>query len=787
MKQNHLRVLSALAVVALTCAPALDARTRKGDKFFRQGQAAQAKGDWDAALDFYQKAVDESPRDADYLVGMHRARFEAGQKHVNQGQKLRNEGKLQEAFEEFQRAIVQDPSSGIAIEELKRTQQMIDENQKGAKPNETALTPAERVRQQELERIDSILGPPTLKPVIERVPALKMNNQPPRVLYETVGKLAGIEVVFDSQYTPPTRGFNVDLSNSTVEQAFDYLAILTHTFWKPISSNTIFVAEDNVTKRRDYEDEVVKVFYVTNASSVQEFQEIVTAIRTLADIRRVYAYNAQRAMVVRGTADQVALAEKLVHDLDKPKSEVVVDILELEVNRARTQDLAASLATATANGLVPGLNMPILFTPRNSVTVGGSGGGTDASGNPIPATGGSTAIRLSQLGHISSADFSTTLPGALLEAMLSDNRTKVLNSPQVRMSDGMKGELTIGDRIPYATGSFQPGVGTVGVSPLVSTQFNFADTGVNVTIQPQVHSATELTLHVEVTVSAVKQYINLGGLSQPVIGQRKSIADVRMRDGEVSLLGGLSTTQDSSTVNGIPGLVDIPVLGKILFGSNHTENDREEVMLAMIPHIVRTPNYTPENLRGIYAGSDQVVKINYAPTPEQAAPAPGAAAPAAPPAAPAKPPAAAPAQPAPGGQARLSFAPGTVQVSRNSAFTLTIQADNLSSAFSVTPLKIKFDPAQLRLNDISAGELLSRDNGRVTTVKDIRNDTGEATLTITRASGSTGVSGSGALATLNFQAVGTGSGTVSVTEAGLKNAQLQPLPAALSSVPVTIQ
>ena len=116
-----------------------------------------------------------------------------------------------------------------------------------------------------------------------------------------------------------------------------------------------------------------------------------------------------------------------------------------------------------------------------------------------------------------------------------------------------------------------------------------------------------------------------------------------------------------------------------------------------------------------------------------------------------------------------------------------MQVDNAADAFSVSPLKIKFDPAQLRLNDFVAGDLFSRDGARVTTVKDIRNDTGEATLTVTRLPGATGVSGAGGLATLNFTAVGMGTGTVSITEAGLKNTQLQALPAALGSVQVTIQ
>ena len=229
----------------------------------------------------------------------------------------------------------------------------------GARVEDRGLTPAELVRRQSQERVDSMLGPPELKPMTAIIPVLKMNNQPPKVLYETVAKLAGVNVVFDSQYQAPARNFNVDLSNATADEAFDYLATLTHTFWKAITPNTIFVAEDNVTKRRDYEDDVVKVFYVTNATSVQEFQEIATAIRTVAEIRRVFTYNAQRAMIVRDTVDKVALAEKLVHDLDKPKSEVVVDVMIMQVNSERTRDLAATIASAGTAGL----NVPIVFAP----------------------------------------------------------------------------------------------------------------------------------------------------------------------------------------------------------------------------------------------------------------------------------------------------------------------------------------------------------------------------------------------------------------------------------------
>jgi general secretion pathway protein D len=827
MKKQHLRVLLAAVAAILLCLPGLEAKSKKGDSLLKQGQVAEAKGDWDGALGFYQKAVDESPTDATYMIAMRRARFQAGEKHVGAGQKLRADGKLDDALNEFQKALVADPSSGIALQEIRRTQQMLDRSKKGAtKADEVGLTPAEQVRHEEDERVASIEGPPELKPTLRRIPTLKMNNQPPRVLYETVGDLAGLHVVFDPTYQSPRPGFNVDMGPADIIQDLDQLALVTHTFWKPMSSDTIFVTEENTTKRRDYEDSVVKTFYLTNTTSVQEFQEIANAVRTATTIRTAFTYNAQKALVLRGTLDQIKLAEKLIHDLDRSKSEVVIDVIIMTANSTRTRDLAATIATAGTAGL----NVPIAFNPTNAVTVGGTSTtgttgatGTAASGATTPTSSGTTAIALNGLSHLSTADFAATLPGALLQAMLSDSKTKVLDRPQLRTSDGMKATLNIGNRIPYATGSFQPGVGTVGVSPLVSTQFNFIDTGTNITITPQVHSATEVTLNVDLNVSAVASYVNQGGLSQPVISQSKNTADIRLRDGEVTILSGLSSTSDTNAVSGIPGLVSIPLLGPLLFGSNHVEKDRSELLIALTPHIVRTPDYTPENLRGVYTGSELVVKVNYAPKAEDGATAapPAAPAPGAPPAAPApvKPnnANAAPANPNPpvanspvpnvpvadlpaarvpalaapdansGGPSRVSFAPGTIQVSRNGPFTVTVQVDNAADAFSLTPLKIKFDPAQLRLNDINPGDLLSRDGGRVTTVKDIRNDSGEAILTITRLPGAAGLSGPGSLATLNFVAVGGGAGTISIGEAGLKNSQLQPLPVALGSAQVTIQ
>ncbi|HUJ50868.1 MAG TPA: tetratricopeptide repeat protein, partial [Bryobacteraceae bacterium] len=415
------------AVLALPVG-SLEARTKKGDKLVKLARDAEAERDYDKALDYYEQALSQDPQDPGYQLGSRRMRFLAGQAHVEAGMKLKNNSQLEQALVEFQRAYSLDPGSAIAAQQIREVTEALDQKKKG----KDAESPVEKARKESLEMMESLQSVPELKPITNTIPQLKMNNQPLKVLYETVGKLAGINVLFDPQMQPG-RNTNLDLSNVTLEQALDYIALLTKTFWKPVSANAIFVTEDNVTKRRDYEDEVVKVFYLRNPTSVQEFQEIVTTIRSVSDVRRMFTFNAQNAVVVRDTVDKVALVEKLLHDMDKPKAEIVVDMIVMEANSDRSRTLAAGLVSNGTNGLA----VPFAFTPRNPVTVNnGSSAANGSTPTSTTTTSTSSAISLSQLGHLSSADFSTTLPGAMLQAVMSDSATRVMQSPEVRASDG---------------------------------------------------------------------------------------------------------------------------------------------------------------------------------------------------------------------------------------------------------------------------------------------------------------------------------------------------------------
>jgi general secretion pathway protein D len=785
--------LAALCAVWLTIpAGSLEASTRKGDKLLKLGAKAEALKDFDKALDYYQQAIKEDPKDPAYELSARRARFESGTAHIEAGNKLQKAGDLEKALAEYQKAFNVDPGSMVALQNVQQTKELVEQKQKGLVPaGEKPLTSAEKAQKESLRMIESLQSVPELKPVTNQIAQLKMNNQPPKVLYETVGKLAGINVLFDPQIQPG-KNANLDLNNVTLQEALDYVALLTKTFWKPVSSNAIFVTEDNVTKRRDYEDEVVKVFYLKNPTSTQEFSEIVTAVRSVTDVRRMFQFNADNAIVVRDTVDKVALVEKLLHDLDKPKAEVVIDVIVMDISSDVSHQIGAGLVSNGTNGLA----LPISFSPTNPITstttgtgITGTGGtgATSTTGTTTTTTGTTTpaasaAVALSQM-HLSTNQFSTTLPGAMLQAVMSDSRTKIQESPEVRVSDGQKVDLKIGEKYPYATGSFQPGVGTVGVSPLVSTQFQFVDVGVNVTITPHVHGDDEVTLHVAIDISDVASTLNLGGLSQPVIAQKKNEADIRLKDGEVSLLGGLMSDQDTSIVGGIPGLVNIPILGKYLFGNVSKDKQKEELMIALIPHIVRRPDITGLNLKGIAAGTDQTVKLSYAPRVEEAPAGPSAANPSAPGAT--SPAATAPVitPGAPGGAAGLVFSPARVQVQLSSQVVITLQGQNLTDVASV-PVKLRWDPKVLRLEMISPGALLTQDGKIIAPSLDIRNDTGDASIDVNRVAGAAGVSGNGPLLQFTFTAVGKGITNVTITEAALKNSNQQPI--ALPAPPVSV-
>ena len=572
------------AVALLVLVIILPAIADKAKTIYEKAQDAEARQNYEAAYDLYKQAYDLKPKDLRYRASFERMRFKAAATLVHQGQGLRDQGKLQEALADFQKAALIDPSLFIAQQELKKTLQMI--NDKENPPPQAAGPPGSIER-----KIREAGGPVELAPISNTPLTIKATDDS-KVIYETIGKIAGINVLFDPDYT--SRRIKVELNGVTLQDALEITALESKTFWRPVTSNTIFVAQDNPAKRKELEQSVLKTFYLQNLSQPTELQDVVNAIRAVLDVQRVQQLLSQNALVVRGTPDQIALAEKLVEDLDKARPEVVVDIAVLQVSKDKSRTLGLSPPTSATVTLQSNLNTT---TPTTSTT-----------GTTTTSTTGSTGLELNTLGNLNATDFQVSIGSANLSALMGDTDTKMLQNPQVRALDNQKATLKIGERVPVATGSFQPGIGGVGINPLVNTQFQYLDVGVNIDVTPHVHSDREVTLKITMEISSVVGQSSIGGISQPIIGQKKIEHEIRLKDGESSLIGGIMDDSQTRSLAGIPGLAQIPIL-KYLFGQVTQDKEQDETIFAITPHIIRGTSLSELNQRAIDIGTANVVQL----------------------------------------------------------------------------------------------------------------------------------------------------------------------------------
>jgi len=762
-----------LLVLAVTLAIAAD----KAKSLYNKGKDLEARQNYEQAYDYYKQAYDLKPTDLTYRTAFERLRFLAGASHVHRGQLLREAGQLDAALAEFQKAVDIDPSSAIAQQEIRHTQQMIDAA-KAAPPKASAAPPSGVQK-----RLAEAAGPVELA-TISNVPINLKITEDSKVIYETVGKLAGINALFDPDYT--SRRIKIELNNVSLEEALEIIALESKTFWRPVTPNTIFIAADNPAKRKDLEQSVIKTFYLANLSQPTELQDVVNAMRQILEISRIQPLPSQGAIVVRGTPDQIALAQKLIGDLDKAKPEVIVDVAVLQINRDKSRTLGISPPTSATVALQN--NLTTTTNTTTSLTTGAGNSGTLNS-----STGTPNQLNLNQLANLNATDFTITIPPATAIALFSDTSTKLIQKPQIRAVDGQKASLKIGDRVPVATGSFQPGIGGVGINPLVNTQFQYLDVGVNIDITPKVHANNEVTLKVTMDISSVTGTSNIGGISQPIIGQRKIEHEVRLKEGEVNLLGGMLEDSSTKALTGIPGLGQIPIL-KYLFAQSTTDHSETETVFVLIPHIVRAHEYNDMNQEALDVGTANAIGLRrvshqnapaapgQTPAPQPAAQPPSMPVPAPGPASQSPGSAAA----APAGPATFSFDPASIAEAKGSTFAVNVMLTGAQNAYSV-PLQISYDPKMLQVVNVSNGGFLSQDGQAVALVHRDDDTTGTLQITATRPPGAGGISGQGTIVTLTLVAKAPGQSTLTIARGGVRDPGMQAAPAAGAAVTVTIQ
>jgi general secretion pathway protein D len=794
-------VAFALVMVCVSVEIGGSAKAQSAGTWNKRGAAAEARDDFDTAFEAYRQARLKKPNDLRYKAHFERMRFQAAVSHVDRGRVLKQSGDVGGALSEFVRAYQIDPSNQTAQQEIDLIQQQ----------QATPVAPSAAIQEQMagqnevLNTLGTMSGPVQLKPVSNDPITLHMVEDV-KIIYQAIGKVAGLNILFDPDFQ--SKRIPVDLTSVSLADALRIVGTIGTSFYKPVTSNTIFVAQNNRIKHTDLDELAVQTFYLTNAIQQNDANEVTTAIRNLLDPSvKVYPVLSQNAIVMRATPDQLMLAQKLLNDLDRTRPEVVVDVAVLEVNRDKVRKL--------------GITLPQSF----GLTPQAAPGTTTASGS-TPTTGATTSnFTLNSLAHLNATNFAVSISGGTLDALLTDSDTRILQNPRIRATDGQRATLKIGSKIPIATGSFNSGAATgVGTGLGVQTQFTYLDVGVNIDITPTVHYDREVTLKLKIEVSSKNGEVTISGVTEPVISQRTIEQVIQLKEGEPSILAGILTKQDNRTTSGTPGLAEIPLL-KYFFGSQGRENQQDEVVFLLIPHIVRESLLSRLNTRAIDTGTSQAIELrrdtvsqpNVDPeggdarlgasrpavgqptTAAQAASSmvqqlrqqaqpqvPGAAVPTPGLASAVTPNTAVPQVQGPSGPpVSLTVLPANSNQPVGSTFQVAVMLGNGRDIYSV-PLQMQFNPAVLELVNVDAGDFLGKDGQAVAIVhRDEGN--GLVTISTSRPPGVAGVSGQGSVCTLTFKAIGVGDSNLGLVKVGARNSAQATLPATGSQAVVHVK
>ncbi len=528
---------AALSLAALAVSPdmVLAAKGKSAASLYKLGVDAEARDDYTAAYEDYYQAYTRDPKNLSYKTSYERLRLQAAAVCVKRGEKLRDQGDSTGALTEFMRALEIDPSYELAQQDIRAIHEKLD-------------TPApdgdSSLQKEHSGETVNMSSPVQLKPASNEPLSLHMVEDA-KVVFQTVGKAAGINVLFDPDYT--SKRITVDLQNVSLNDALHILGLDSNTFWRPITPNTVFVAANTRAKRTELEEQAVQTFYLSNAAQQNDLNDVQTALRNLLTGAKLYAVPSQNAIVMRATPDELLLAQRVIDDLDKARPEVVVDVAVLEVNRQRERNIGITLPQS--------FGLTLQASNSASTTTGTSGTSTSGSaGNSTTGTATTTTngLSLNQLGSLSASNFGVTVGQATANLLLNDTDTKVLQNPRIRATDGQKADVKIGEKIPVATGSYQTGAATAVVSSLVNTQFQYLDVGVEVEVTPTVHYDRDVTLKLKIVVSQTNGNSNISGVVEPIISQRTIDQIIRLKEGEVSILSGILTQQTITTTSGTP-------------------------------------------------------------------------------------------------------------------------------------------------------------------------------------------------------------------------------------------
>jgi len=645
-------------------------------KAYRKGREASLAKEWDKAVAYYSEAVKHDPNNPRYRLELDIAKRNASYQHLKRAKAAMNEGNYQLALVEFRLAVDLDPTNQLAQIEFEKAR--------------------ERVQKEAARRRGEIEKKHAEKPkfALREIAKGKINLHFPRStikeIYQAISKLSGINILFDSSVRDRPASFTV--KGVTFEEALDGFTQANGFFYKVLNPKTIIIIPNTPVKRKQYLEQGIRTFYLRNADP----KEVVTQLRSLLNFRNISLDSKLNAVIVKGSKDELSLAEGIIERLDKPRGEVIVDLEILEVNRDKLNEFG------------------VLFDNYKVIQTLNQGEG---------------GISLTDLKKTTPSDWFLTIPSIAYSFLKQDTNAKLIAKPQLRITEGEKSKLFIGESVPVKQTVFNPAQ-TVGGNVVPISSYTYRDVGITIEVTPRINSKDEVTLELSIKVDSLLSQV---GEALPIFTSRTFNTVIRLHDGETNLLAGLIRSYERKGLTGIPGISDIPILGR-LFSQNRFEKNETDIVLTLTPHIISYPEITPEDLKEIWAGTAQFPSYRASFPSEELRVSP------------------------PKGErekyeekikTRIGVSPGFITPAQGQHFSVEIvisDAENVARAM----FQLIFDPRFLEVANISLGGFMGSDGAEVSFVRNFNNQAGIVSVNLARLGTKEGVSGNGTLVRIEF-------------------------------------
>ena len=524
----------------------------------RLARNAESSQNYDLAVAEYTKVLRDNPDSREARQGLELAKLRSSQDHFTRARRLASTGSLEEGLVEYQLAAELNPGNAEIQRELQDTR--------------AQLRTKVAIREDGKTRLESLIAqsltaplPGVDLPTDAKLPdSVVFRDANARDVYSAIGKFTNLSVMFDPTFRD--QAVSIDLRGQSLDEALNGLSLTTRNFWRVTAPRTITVVPDTAAKRREYEEEIVRTFYLSNA----DLKETIDMLRIVVDARRISAITATNAITIKDTPERITAAGKIITAIDKARPEVIIDVELLEVNRTHLHEYGLQVASSGQAGISGTANV------------------------------NKEGLSLRSLSNLTSADvLLTSLPSLYYRLLKTDSATRILANPQLRTSEGIAAQARFGERVPVPVTTFSP-IAAGGVQTQPITSFNYEPIGVNIDITPRMHHDDAVTLSLKVELSSIS---GKGFGDLPTFGSRQINTVIRLKDGETNMLAGLIRDEERTSVATIPGLGDIPVLGR-LFAYNRKETQETDIILTLTPRIVRVLNLTAEDLQAFRVGRD---------------------------------------------------------------------------------------------------------------------------------------------------------------------------------------